>query len=123
MEDYKGCGSCKHTDKEVDQYPCTECKNNFVCGTQAYADHNLLWEPPDRPVKKDDPVNHPPHYTQGGIECIQAMEAAFGKEAVAHFCICNAFKYCWRSEHKNGVQDIDKAIWYLNKYKELVAVE
>lgn len=68
-------------------------------------------------------VNSPPHYTQGGIECIQAMEAAFGKEALTNFCICNAFKYVWRAERKNGVQDIDKAIWYLNKFKELKSNE
>ena len=74
-------------------------------------------------VEKVDLVNFPPHYTQGGIECIQAMEAAYGKKAVAHFCICNAFKYLWRTEHKNGIQDIDKAIWYLNKYKELKSSE
>ena len=72
---------------------------------------------------QDDPVSHPSHYTQGDIECIQAMEAAYGKEATAHFCICNAFKYLWRTEHKNGIEDIDKAIWYLNKYKELKSNE
>lgn len=71
------------------------------------------------PVPVDNPVSHPSHYTQGGIECIQAMEAAYGKETTAHFCICNAFKYLWRTERKNGKEDIDKAIWYLNKYKEL----
>ena len=68
-------------------------------------------------------VTHPDHYNQGGIECIDAMVSAFGKEATAHFCIINAFKYCWRSEHKNGFEDIDKAIWYLNKYKELMRNE
>lgn len=67
------------------------------------------------------PVNHPEHYNQGGIECIDAMISAFGKEAVAHFCIVNAFKYVWRASDKNGIEDIDKAIWYLNKYKELTA--
>ena len=67
-----------------------------------------------------DMVNRPPHYTQGGIECIDAMIAAFGKEAVANFCMCNAFKYIWRSKHKNGNEDIEKAKWYLNKHKELV---
>lgn len=66
-----------------------------------------------------DNVNRPPHYTQGGIECIDAMTAAFGKEAVMHFCICNAFKYIWRSEHKNGQEDLDKANWYIKKYKQL----
>lgn len=64
-------------------------------------------------------VIHPSHYNQGGIECIDAMVAAFGKETVSHFCICNSFKYIWRAEAKNGVEDIDKAINYLKMYKEL----
>lgn len=64
-------------------------------------------------------VNHPSHYNQGGIECIDAMVSAFGTEAVSNFCIVNAFKYVWRSKLKNGTEDIDKAIWYLNKVKEL----
>ena len=69
-------------------------------------------------------VNHPSHY-QGkgnGIECIDAMEAAFGIAEVASFCKLNAFKYIWRCFHKNdnGVEDINKALWYLNRYKELV---
>lgn len=67
----------------------------------------------------NDSVNHPNHYCQGGIECIDAMEAAFGKEWVQHFCVCNAFKYIFRFLHKNGMEDIDKAVWYLNKYTEL----
>lgn len=68
-----------------------------------------------------DPVNRPSHYAHGGIECIDAMESAFGIEWVQHFCACNAFKYIFRFLHKNGIEDIDKACWYLNKYKELEA--
>lgn len=64
-------------------------------------------------------VNHPSHYNQGGIECIDAMVAAFGKDAVANFCICNTLKYLWRGDYKNGLEDIEKAEWYLNKYREL----
>lgn len=66
-----------------------------------------------------DTINHPYHYTNGGIECIDAMVSTFGKDAVADFCRCNAFKYLWRSPFKEPQQSIDKAIWYLNKYKEL----
>lgn len=69
------------------------------------------------------PVTHPSHYTQGSIQCIEAMESAFGEEAVATWCKLNAFKYIWREAHKNAMEDIDKAIWYLNKYKELKSVE
>lgn len=67
----------------------------------------------------NDNVNHPVHYTQGGIECIDAMISAFGKDAVKTYCHINAFKYVWRSNHKNGNEDIEKAIWYLKKYLEL----
>lgn len=67
----------------------------------------------------NDNVNKPKHYTQGKIDCIDAMREAFGVEAVKTFCKLNAFKYLWRSEHKNGVEDIDKARWYTAKYVEL----
>lgn len=67
----------------------------------------------------NDPVNHPEHYETNGIECIDAMVASQGKEAVSNYCICNAFKYIWRHQHKGkSIEDIQKAIWYLNKYVE-----
>ena len=65
----------------------------------------------------DDPVNSPRHYTQGDIECIDAMVEAFGENQTATYCKLNAFKYLWRAGIKqfmdNGDQDIKKAIWYL----------
>ena len=64
-------------------------------------------------------VNHPDHYNQGGIECIDAMVQCFGKEAVQNFCIINSFKYIWRCNSKNGLEDVKKASWYINKYLEL----
>lgn len=67
----------------------------------------------------EDMVNHPSHYTSGSIECIDAMIETQGTEAVKQYCKCNAFKYLWRHAFKNGEEDIDKAIWYLNKYVEL----
>lgn len=68
----------------------------------------------------DDTVNHPSHYTNGGMECIDEMILVFGKEAVANFCVCNAWKYRRRALYKNGEEDIQKSHWYLNKYKELM---
>lgn len=68
---------------------------------------------------KDDMVNHPTHYTSGKIECIDAMLEAFGASEVESFCKLNAFKYIWRAEHKGGMEDIKKAVWYLNKYISL----
>ena len=66
-----------------------------------------------------DYVNHPPHYNTGKYESIDVMVETQGVEAVKDFCICNAFKYIYRHKFKNGIEDIKKAIWYLNKYVEL----
>lgn len=71
------------------------------------------------PETKKENVHHPQHYSHGGIECWDAMESAFGIEYVQHFCVCNAFKYIWRFLNKNGTEDIDKAVTYLNKWTEL----
>lgn len=60
-----------------------------------------------------DSVNRPKHYNQATLECIDAMVAAFGIDAVRAYAKMNAFKYLWRSEYKNKNEDIHKAIWYL----------
>lgn len=70
-------------------------------------------------VPQKEQVNHPDHYNQGQYECIAVMESIYGIEATMNFCLLCAFKYTWRTNDKDGIQDIDKAIWYLKKYKEL----
>ena len=77
----------------------------------------------DKKEDTEEKVNHPKHYTQGGIECIDAMEAALGKQVVMDFCLGNAFKYIFRCKNKNGLEDIKKANWYLNKLVELAEKE
>ena len=77
----------------------------------------------DSAVTENDMVNNPVHYqsmVKGlNIDAISCMRAAFGDECVKDFCICNALKYIYRNQNKNGKQDIQKAIWNLNKYLEL----
>ncbi len=68
-------------------------------------------------------INHPDRYAGGKFECIDVMLDVFGADAVKHFCILNAFKYIWRAEKKNGVEDIKKAVWYLNKFEELIDIQ
>lgn len=70
-------------------------------------------------MSRKEQVNHPSHYNQGQYECIAVMESIYGIEATMNFCLLCAFKYTWRTNDKDGIQDIDKAIWYLQKYKEL----
>lgn len=70
--------------------------------------------------KRIETVEHPQHYNQGNIECIDAMIAAFGTAEVLSFCKLNAFKYIWRAEDKlNTLEDLKKASWYINKTIEL----
>ncbi len=63
-----------------------------------------------------DMVNHPPHYTAGGIECIDAILAAVeGLTPQEAVLVGNVMKYVWRHKRKNGKQDLLKAKWYLSR--------
>jgi hypothetical protein len=67
-------------------------------------------------IPTEDVVNHPSHYTAGRIECIDALESATtGLQGIEAVCTANAIKYLWRWKHKNGVQDLKKAKWYIDK--------
>ena len=76
-------------------------------------------------VKKQDMVNHPNHYkTKSGIEAIDAIEAftegLTGYEAVE---TGNILRYMFRWKKKNGLEDLKKAQWYLNRLIENVEKE
>ena len=65
-----------------------------------------------------DMVNHPPHYiSKNGLETIDVIEAFTedlnGIEAVY---TGNIIKYICRWKHKDGLQDLEKAAWYLDKF-------
>lgn len=108
------CTNCKHFDRDDHEFPCSDCKFTAFSNEPEYKQRDVLWQP-----MTNDAVNHPGHYNQGKYECIDVMVDNFGKQAVEHFCLLNAFKYVWRSNYKNGIEDIKKAWWYLDKYLEL----
>lgn len=64
----------------------------------------------------EDTVNHPKHYTNHPVECIEEMKAMFGLSVVANFCMCNVWKYRYRAMSKNGEEDLKKADWYMEEY-------
>lgn len=75
--------------------------------------------PSEGKMRKDDPVNHPSHYTShpSGVECIEISKWY-------DFCIGNVFKYIWRSGLKQekgmskdskALEDLKKARWYLDQ--------
>lgn len=60
--------------------------------------------------------NHPFHYNQGEIECIDAISSALSPDELSGFIKGNVVKYLWRNNHKNGLEDLKKAKWYLDWY-------
>jgi hypothetical protein len=65
-----------------------------------------------------DKINKPAHY-EGNIECILAIQSSMSNEAFKGYLKGNIQKYIWRFDRKNGVEDLKKAQWYLNKLIEL----
>lgn len=116
---YGGCWRCPNEYGYMDdpEYcdcnptTCTECWNREIPESEPT-------NSPD-PTEKGDAVNHPSHYNNGGMECIDEMVLIFGVEATMHFCLLNAWKYRARCLYKNGDEDIQKSHWYLAKYKKL----
>ena len=62
----------------------------------------------------NDAVQHPSHYTQGGIECIDAIRASMTADGFCDYCKGNIVKYIWRWRDKGGVEDLRKASVYLD---------
>lgn len=64
----------------------------------------------------NDNVQHPAHYTQGNIECIDAMEAQASPDEFSGYLRLTAVKYLWRFKHKGrALEDLDKARWFLDR--------
>lgn len=70
-----------------------------------------------------DKVNKPHHYAKGDIECIDALKASMSREAFLGLLKGSIMQYVWRYEDKGGIEDLNKALWYLNRLtKELTNV-
>ena len=67
---------------------------------------------------QEDPVNSPSHYGQGAIEAIEYIEDFLTEEEYIGYLRGNITKYMHRWRYKNGVEDLKKAQWYLNKLIE-----
>ena len=66
----------------------------------------------DRPLQPD--TINPSHYKQGDVECIDAIKSATG-DGFTGYLTGNILKYIWRWKHKNGIEDLKKARWYLDR--------
>lgn len=111
----RDCNACKYKDIKIYGEPCVKCKSS----------NNKFEE-----VKKEiditntDNVNHPQHYMQGAIECIDVIEEITKPlDKFEAYIIGTVLKYLWRFKFKNGLEDLQKARWYLDKLIENMEAE
>lgn len=124
LEDNKLCESCSHYAYHNEYHSFGLCKRYNQNVTPYYSCNSFLPYASDFVSKKQmstkDPVN-PNHYKQGKVECIDAIESAtVNKTGLEAVCVANVIKYLWRYEEKNGLEDIKKCQWYLNRLLEVL---
>ena len=115
IKEHDGCDGCRYFRKKQKEFPCKNCNANYL-QPNGYAD---LWEEEKEVLSEETNPIRPNHYKNCSIECIDAMILTFGTDAVAEFCLINAFKYIWRYKDKNGLEDLNKAEYYINKSEYL----
>lgn len=123
-------GECNRGVSAQDEHdPVNHPQHNCQCGHDAVnhpqhycqGEHDAVNHPLHYCQNDHDPVNHPSHYCQGGIECIDAIQAAVtGLKGMEAVCVGNVIRYIWRWKWKNGKEDLHKARFYLNKLILLV---
>lgn len=97
---------------------CKECWKNAVKDIKFKDDieKEFIEAIKNQPIiVSDNVVNHPSHYTQGKYEVIDYIEDKLSKEELQGYCVGNVLKYVSRFKHKNGLEDLKKAEWYLNR--------
>lgn len=113
------CLMCKHYNNGLfDEDICNECIYNSKHENK-FVERKIECQKKD--TKTSDPVNNPSHYTDGQIEVIDYICDKFD---IKSFCLGNAIKYISRAGKKNNeVEDLRKAIWYINHYIEVLTDE
>lgn len=94
-------------DNILDGY-CPECRSKLAIWSDYYNTKASMY----------DPVDKPAHYNQGKVECIDAIESALDQTEFIGYLKGQILKYIWREKHKGGLQDTQKAAWYLRKLVE-----
>ena len=117
MIDFTDCADCNFYLVSSDNFPCSDCKH--CVGRREHFAPYYTDKSHENPPKIPEEINHPTRYAGGKYECIDVMTDVFGVDAVKSFCKLNAFKYLWREQNKNGVEDLKKCAWYLDKLIEL----
>lgn len=89
-------------------------KDGFFRADKTEDSRDIVEIIPKEQPKSADAVNHPSHYTSGGIECIAAIKASMSAEEYRGYLKGNVMKYLWRYESKGKpAEDLKKARTYL----------
>lgn len=94
---------------------CKDCWIEAVKDIKFKDDIEVVLPLEKAPKELIDNVNHPSHYTQGKYEVIDYIEDKLNQEELQGYCVGNVLKYVSRFKHKNGLEDLKKAEWYLNR--------
>lgn len=95
------CSECAKQHKQLAEW-LKELKSKRECEEKMKVGNNI--------------VNHPPHYTSGEIECIDALKASMPHAEFCGFLKGNAMKYLWRYDKKGkATEDLEKSRWYLDR--------
>lgn len=104
-----------------DKCPLYGCPEEWCYDKDADIDRNyatLFGE------SEEDPVNRPSHYTAGGIECINAIEASMTPDEYTGFLKGQVLKYVWRYRLKGKpAEDLRKARYYLDRLIQITEME
>nr|DAF60901.1 MAG TPA: nucelotide kinase [Siphoviridae sp. cteEQ43] len=97
-----GCFGAQYPDDTIDAYTWLQ-EHGYVDKQEDGVEH--------------DAVEHPSHYTHGGVECLDAIEAALSSQDDPYraFLTGQVLKYMWRWPMKNGLEDCRKAKFYLDR--------
>lgn len=120
------CSTCKHFGNSCAVLnPLAQVNDCNEYGPLEQLDFKDSWTQFNEMEKasQSDMVNHPNHYTQGGIECIKAIEASMPPSGFQDYCKGNVLKYIWRWRDKAGLEDLKKAQVYLGWLIESVEKE
>lgn len=106
-------------EKKITSFDCDTCgrkRGSKECKT-CISNANDTTSIPSQWIGKKETVNHPSHYqSKSGLEAIDVIEAfCDGLNGIEAFCTGNALKYLCRWKSKNGIEDLKKAQWYINR--------
>lgn len=113
----RNCAKARHLEKNINAIGLAFSWSNTPEGSIYWNNLDDLYHSYEYNIKcqQSDLVNHPPHYQGDKFECIDVIaEVTKDLKGIESVCTANAIKYLWRWKKKNGKQDIEKAIWYLN---------